>query len=91
MPAISNNARLLSNDVQAKWLIEDFPFRIQLATVFPFFPITGDALRYTTTPALQPGVTIGFEEEIVGRYQDAAGPEPGFYICRDCHPVPSFL
>lgn len=65
MPAISNNARLLSNDVQAKWLIEDFPFRIQLATVFPFFPITGDALRYTTTPALQPGVTIGFEEEIV--------------------------
>lgn len=64
MATISNNARLLSNDVQAKWLIEDFPFRIQLASVFPFFPIAGDALRYATTPALQPGVTIGFEERI---------------------------
>ncbi|MCB1985445.1 MAG: hypothetical protein H6936_14315 [Burkholderiales bacterium] len=65
MSTIGENARLLSNDVQAKWLIEDFPFRIQLASVLPFLPVAGDALRYTTTPVLQPGVTIGFEEGIL--------------------------
>lgn len=54
MTTIGTNARLLSNDVQAKWLIEDFPFRIQLASAFPFYPVAGDALRYTTTQALQP-------------------------------------
>ena len=65
MSTIGENARLLSNDVQAKWLIEDFPFRIQLASVLPFLPVAGDALRYTATPVLQPGVTIGFEEGIL--------------------------
>ncbi|SFK49099.1 hypothetical protein SAMN05216302_1007125 [Nitrosomonas aestuarii] len=65
MSTIGENARLLSNDVQAKWLIEDFPFRIQLASVLPFLPVAGDALRYTTTSVLQPGVTIGFEEGIM--------------------------
>lgn len=59
MPPIGTNARLLSNDVLAKWLLEDFPFRIQLSTVFPFLPVGGDALRYATTGPLTPGVTIG--------------------------------
>ena len=58
--AINANARLLSNDVLAKWLIEDFPFRIQLASIFPFYPISGNALRYATTGALGPGVTLDF-------------------------------
>lgn len=59
MQSIGANARLLSNDVLAKWLLEDFPFRIQLSTVFPFLPVAGDALRYATTGALTPGATIG--------------------------------
>lgn len=59
MQPIGANARLLSNDVLAKWLIEDFPFRIQLSAVFPFLPIAGDSLRYATTGSLTPGVTIG--------------------------------
>lgn len=59
MQPIGNNTRLLSNDVLAKWLLEDFPFRIQLSTVFPFLPVTGDALRYATTGPLTSGATIG--------------------------------
>jgi hypothetical protein len=59
MQPIGANARLLSNDVLAKWLLEDFPFRIQLSTVFPFLPVAGDALRYATTGPLTPAVTIG--------------------------------
>lgn len=65
MSTIGNSAQLISNDVKAKWLLEDYPYRIQLASALPFFPIAGDALCYATTPALQPGVTIGFEDEIV--------------------------
>lgn len=37
MQSIGNNAQLLSNDVLAKWLLEDFPFRIQFSTISPFF------------------------------------------------------
>jgi hypothetical protein len=59
MQPIGTQARLTSDDVLAKWLIEDFPFRIQLATVFPFLPVMGDSLRYATTGPLPPAVTIG--------------------------------
>ncbi len=59
MNPIGDNARLLSNDELAKWLIEDFPFRIQLSPEFPFHPVTGDALRYATTGPLKPGVALG--------------------------------
>lgn len=59
MQPIGNNAQLLSNDVLAKWLLEDFPFRIQFSTVLPFLPVTGNALRYATTGPLTGGVTIG--------------------------------
>lgn len=59
MQPIGNQAQLLSNDVLAKWLLEDFPYRIQLAPIFPFLPIAGDALRYATTGPLVPAATIG--------------------------------
>jgi hypothetical protein len=59
MPPVDASARLLSNDVLLKWLLEDFPYRIQLAPVLPFLPVAGDALRYATTGPLTPGVTIG--------------------------------
>lgn len=59
MHPIGTQARLLSNDVLAKWLLEDFPYRIQLAPVFPILPIAGDQLRYATTGPLPPAVTIG--------------------------------
>lgn len=72
MASIGINARLLSNDVLAKWLIEDFPFRIQLAPLFPFYPIAGHALRYATTRALRPGVAIDFDAEIT---EDTKPPE----------------
>jgi hypothetical protein len=52
MPAVGQDARLLSKDVLARWLLEDFPFRIQLAPVFPFHPISGHALRYANTKTL---------------------------------------
>jgi hypothetical protein len=58
MAFIGPQAQFLSNHALAKWLIEDFPFRIQLAPVLPFYPVAGHELRYTTTPALTPGVTI---------------------------------
>ena len=61
---IGNNARLLSNDVLARWLIEDFPYRIQLSSALPFLPVAGDQLRYATTGPLRPGVTIGNGEVI---------------------------
>jgi hypothetical protein len=59
MQPIGNQAQLLSNDVLAKWLLEDFPYRIQLAPIFPFLPIGGDALRYATTGPLVPAAIIG--------------------------------
>ena len=59
MEPIGTQTQLLSNDVLAKWLLEDFPYRIQLAPVFPFLPVTGDALRYATTGPLPPAATIG--------------------------------
>jgi hypothetical protein len=58
MSFIGANARLLSNDVLAKWLLENFPFRIHLAPDFPFYPITGDKLRYANTGVLTPGASI---------------------------------
>jgi hypothetical protein len=64
MAFIGAQAQFLSNDVLAKWLIEDFPFRIQLSSVFPFYPIAGHELRYTNTPALVPGVAIDHCEPI---------------------------
>ena len=64
MEPIGAQARLLSNDVLARWLIEDFPFRIQLSTVFPFLPVAGDALRYATTGPLTPAATIGQHDAI---------------------------
>lgn len=64
MSALSNDTRLLSNDVLAKWLLEDFPFRIQLAQTFPFIPICGDRLRYATTGPLTPGVSIDQDDAI---------------------------
>lgn len=64
MESIASNSQLLSNDVLAKGLIEDFPFRIQLAQVLPFYPISGHALRYANTPALKPGVALDFNESI---------------------------
>lgn len=64
MTSNETSARLLSNDVLAKWLIEAFPFRIQLAPGFPFYPITGHELRYATTDMLTPGATIEFSGPI---------------------------
>ena len=58
MATIGANALLLSDDVLAKWLIEDFPFRIQLSANFPFLPVGGHELRYATTDTLTPGVAI---------------------------------
>jgi hypothetical protein len=58
MTFIGPEAQFLSNHALAKWLIEDFPFRIQLAPVFPFYAVAGHELRYSTTPALTPGATI---------------------------------
>lgn len=63
MPPIGANAQLLSDDVLAKWLLEDFPFRIQLSKVFPFVPV-GHALRYSSTGPLTPGVIIGHGDPI---------------------------
>jgi len=59
MDPIGNQGRLLSNDVLAKWLLEDFPYRIQLAKVFPILPIAGDQLRYATTGPLAAAANIG--------------------------------
>jgi len=56
--SIGANAFLLSNSVLAKWLLEDYPFRIQLAPIFPFIPIAGHELRYATTPFLPPAFAI---------------------------------
>ena len=59
MQPIGANAQLLANDALAKWLIEDFPFRIQLSSIFPFLPVAGDSFRYATTGLLNPGSTLG--------------------------------
>jgi len=58
--SIGAQSFFLSNDVQAKWLNEDSPSRMQLAPIFPFLRITGHELRYADTPALTPGVAIDF-------------------------------
>ncbi|MDR4508934.1 MAG: hypothetical protein MRJ65_12000 [Candidatus Brocadiaceae bacterium] len=45
-------------------MIEDFPFRIQLSTVFPFLPVVGDSLRDATTGPLTSAATIGQHDAI---------------------------
>lgn len=74
MPPLGSAALLLSNSVLAKWLLEDFPFRIQLAQIFPFLPVAGDALRYASTDALQPGVTVGNGDAIPENTDQANDP-----------------
>jgi len=59
MGPLGDRARLLSNDVLTKWLLEDFLYRIQLAPVLPILPIAGEQFRYATTGPLPPGVALG--------------------------------
>lgn len=44
--AILANPSRLSDDVLAKWLIEDLPVKIQIAHVFPFRPVAGSSLKF---------------------------------------------
>lgn len=78
MTALDTDTRLLSNDVLAKWLLEDFPFRIQLSQMFPFIPICGDRLRYATTGPLTPGVTIDQDDAIAEDTNRVAHPNRGY-------------
>ncbi|SER06347.1 hypothetical protein SAMN05421690_100728 [Nitrosomonas sp. Nm51] len=74
MQPIGANAQLLSNDVLAKWLIEDFPFRIQLSSIFPFLSVSGHSLRYATTGPLIPGAAIGQNDTIPEDTKQPADP-----------------
>lgn len=65
MVLTNNNPQLLSNDVLAKWLLEDFPFRIQLSSIFPFYGIAGNQLRYSNTDTLKPASVISFGDSIL--------------------------
>jgi len=43
----------LTVDQLAKWLIELFPFKIQIARIWPFRPVAGGRLRFAQTKQLQ--------------------------------------
>jgi len=52
--SINANAVLLSEDRIAKWLLEDSPFIMQIARVWPFLGVDGGSLSYASTGELLP-------------------------------------
>ena len=78
MPALGSQARLLSEDTLARWLLEDSPFRIQLASVLPFYPVDGHELRYANTKLLQPASLIDFGAGIADATALPADPNRAF-------------
>jgi len=53
MASTPANAMNLTQDQLAKWLIEDAPYKIQIARVWPFMGIQGGRISYARTPALE--------------------------------------
>ena len=82
MAAIGANARLLSNDVLARDLLEKLHFRMQLAQWFPFFPITGHRLRYACTDPLQPAGAIDFGGAVADDTSQPIDPNANFGVER---------
>lgn len=62
-PANSVN---LTQDQLAKWLIEDLPYRIQIARIFPFMGIQGGKISYARTPVLETEANISSMATILG-------------------------
>lgn len=51
---LGNNAFRLADDFLAKWLLEDFPFKLQIASIWPFREINGGSLRFASTAQMDP-------------------------------------
>lgn len=62
-PANSVN---LTQDQLAKWLIEDAPYKIQIARIWPFMGIQGGKISYARTPALETVANINSMATILG-------------------------
>ncbi|MEZ5992252.1 MAG: hypothetical protein R3E76_07850 [Planctomycetota bacterium] len=62
-PANSTN---LTQDQLAKWLIEDAPYKIQIARVWPFMGIQGGKISYARTAALESLANIDDMATILG-------------------------
>lgn len=60
------NSINLTQDQLAKWLIEDMPYRIQIARIFPFMGIQGGKISYARTPALEAVADINDMATILG-------------------------
>ncbi len=60
------NITNLTQDALAKWLVEDFYFKIQIARVFPMMAIEGGMISYARTPALQAMAEINSMATILG-------------------------
>lgn len=60
------NVTYLTQDQLAKWLIEDAPYKIQIARVWPFMGIQGGKITYTRTPPLEAVAGINDMATIMG-------------------------
>lgn len=60
------NVTNLMSDQLAKWLIEDAPYKIQIARVWPFMGIQGGKISYARTPDLATGFTFDTIASILG-------------------------
>lgn len=60
------NVIYLTQDQLAKWLIEDAPYKIQIARVWPFMGIQGGKITYTRTAALESVANIDTMATILG-------------------------
>lgn len=81
MQPIGNQAQLLSTFKLAPGLLEKYPYRIQLAPIFPFLPIAGDALRYAITGPLAPAASIGQCAPIPDDTKQPNDPNRVFPLC----------
>lgn len=60
------NVIYLTQDQLAKWLIEDAPYKLQIARVWPFMGIQGGKITYTRTAALETVANIDTMATILG-------------------------
>lgn len=66
MASTPANVTNLASDQLAKWLIEDAPYKIQIARIWPFMAVQGGKISYARTPVLESVANINSMATILG-------------------------
>lgn len=74
------NAAVLTQDPAAKWLIEEFPYPMSIAKIFPFKGIDGGEIRVGGVPAQTPAPTLSSGQTITSIDQTQTPSGTNHYI-----------